>query len=280
MRRVVLAVLLAVSVGCSSEKGGSVISPEIPSFSGGGSVSLLSLVQGTWTGSETATVGLSGSLSVNFTQPPTVDANVAGSVEVVLSTGTFHGTFSGTVNNIAIVATDGPAGTCNYTANGVLNEAGTQITGTYTGSGEGPNCINKAGTFVLNGQSVVDACPNLDGYQAQVPEGYHKADGICVVNPPPCSQVNPPSFEKGPIHENNGTHSDHDSSTITADVTFHNAGVWVAKLVRVQGSQVKDTETVTLLCGESQTVHLSYTDNDSGQHTWRVDVYLNGVLQP
>jgi hypothetical protein len=158
MRNMIVTLLCILMVplgGCSMEKWGGPTTPGTTNTSiGGGTVSALSLVTGTWTGSETASVGLSGPLSVTFTQAPTPDAHVAGSITVTLSTGTFSGTFSGTVSSIDLVATAGPAGVCNYHAIGTLNEAGTQMTGTYTGSGTGPNCDNKAGTFVLNGQSA------------------------------------------------------------------------------------------------------------------------------
>ena len=187
---ILLSSLLSLAA-CSLEKGGTGLSPDVPGISttGGGGVSLLSLVQGTWTGTETATVGLGGPISVTFTQPPTLDANIAGNITVTLSTGTFHGTFSGTVADMLITATDGPAGSCSYIAHGVLNGAGTQITGTYSGSGTG-TCPTKAGTFVLNGQSAVDACPNIDGYQATVPAGMVKNElGNCVPIVPPLNCV-------------------------------------------------------------------------------------------
>ncbi len=147
-----------IASSCSIEKGGVVTAPaELAAINNSGSSSSLkplSLVIGTWTGTETATVGLSGSLSVTFTQPPTADANVTATIAWTNGI-TVHGTVTGTVDNMVITATDGPAGVCGYVAHGVLNSAGTQITGTYTGTGSGPNCIHKAGTFVLNGQSFV-----------------------------------------------------------------------------------------------------------------------------
>lgn len=141
---------------CSVEKGGSILSPEIIPSSVSNSdnrVGLSSLATGTWTGSETATVGLSGTLSATFTQVP---ANNSLVTATITWTGgiTVHGTVTGTLDNMTITATDGPAGTCGYIAHGTLNQAGTQITGTYTGTGTG-KCTTKAGTFVLNGQSAV-----------------------------------------------------------------------------------------------------------------------------
>ena len=34
----------------------------------------------------------------------------------------------------------------------------------------------------------VDVCPNLDGFQVSVPEGYHMAGGVCKESPPPVDQ--------------------------------------------------------------------------------------------
>ena len=157
MRKLIITQIVCISLaGCAVDKGGTptLSTPFAPITTPGGSFSLLSLVEGTWTGTETASVGLSGPISVTFTQPPVADANIAGNITLTLSTGTFHGTFSGTVADMLLVATDGPAGVCNYTAHGILNEAGTQIAGTYVGSGPGA-CPTKAGTFVLSGQSHV-----------------------------------------------------------------------------------------------------------------------------
>jgi hypothetical protein len=152
---ILLSSLLSLAA-CSLEKGGTGLSPDVPGISttGGGGISLLSLVQGTWTGTQTATVGLSGAISVLFTQAPVADANIAGNATVTLPTGVFHGTFTGTIASFTITATDGPAGACGYLAHAVLNLAGTQITGTYTGTGAGA-CPTKAGSFVLNGTSFV-----------------------------------------------------------------------------------------------------------------------------
>lgn len=202
MMTVVLLCIATVTGACQLQKWGDPVptGPAVNAFTGNsGTVGILSLVTGTWTGSETASVGLSGPLSVTFTQVPTPDANVAGNVAVTLSTGTFHGTFSGTINSLNIVATDGPTGACNYHAIGALNEAGTQITGTYTGSGDGPNCPNKAGTFVLNGQSAKcvtqlwqmnqgndnareNACTNRGGQWLNDLDNFHDA---CRFSPNP-----------------------------------------------------------------------------------------------
>jgi hypothetical protein len=151
-----IIVLSAVLSACSFQSQGNITSPASPISTGpsGGVASLLSLVEGTWVGAQTATVGLSGALTVTFAPPPIADANITGTVTLTLSTGIFHGTFAGTYASFTITATDGPAGTCGYLAHATLNEAGTQITGTYTGTGAGA-CSTKSGTFELSGQSHV-----------------------------------------------------------------------------------------------------------------------------
>lgn len=153
---IALAAISLIASACSVDKWSGPTEPAaIADLTSDSSVSVkpLSLLIGTWTGSETATVGLNGSLSVTFTQSPitnddTVQANITWTNGVSV-----HGTVTGTIGNMTITATDGPAGVCGYTAHGTLNTAGTQITGTYTGTGSGPRCSIKAGTFVLNGQS-------------------------------------------------------------------------------------------------------------------------------
>lgn len=180
-RFISFASLAFILSACSSEKGGGLITaPFVPpttvktggsgSFgAGGGGWEIgkpLSLVTGTWTGVETASVGQSGTLSVTFTQSPTPDGVVAATLSWTSATTslTFHGTLTGTLSAMVITATDGPVGGCSYNATGSLNPAGTQITGSYTGAGPGA-CPTKAGTFVLNGQSYVPpACPQEFSY--------------------------------------------------------------------------------------------------------------------
>jgi hypothetical protein len=171
VRHIVLGASLAAAVlagACSAQSGGHVVVPTLtgPASAPSTFARPLSLVIGTWTGTETASVGESGNLTVVFTQEPANDAVVAATITFEGSI-MVHGTLSGTLDNMAIVATDGPAGVCAYTAHGVLNEAGTQITGDYVGSGDGPNCSHKAGTFILNGQSFVaqQTCGTTSYYQ-------------------------------------------------------------------------------------------------------------------
>lgn len=192
----VISVLALAAAGCSMQKGGEGFVAPAPVEDGAGASSArtLSYVIGTWTGSETASYGESGSLTVTFTQPPTPGAAVNADIAwtSAQSSLTFHGSLSGTLSNMVINASDAP-GACSYHASGTLNEAGTQITGSYTGNGPAP-CPSKAGTFILNGQSFVpppppvDVCPNIEGAQGTVPPGYQITNGQCVPVPPPPPQ--------------------------------------------------------------------------------------------
>ena len=190
MNRLIAMLLVAfVCVGCSQEKGGFTgpgsVSIGIPSS--GGQPQPASLVTGLWTGTATASHGESGTLSVTFTQPPTPDQAISASVVWISATSSlvFDGVLTGTIDNLNIDASNLPGG-CTYKAVGALNEAGTIITGNYTATGPG-SCPQKAGSFTLNGGStvppvvVVDACSNLEGNQASVPEGYQLVGGLCIV---------------------------------------------------------------------------------------------------
>jgi K319-like protein len=165
MRKTVAVVVLVWAcsvVACGGS--GSISSPTMSSstpieFSSGGDSIGLESVIGPWTGTETATVGRSGALSVVFSHGPNPGNDSVAAVITWTGGITVHGTVTGPVSNMHIVATDGPAGTCNYDAIGALNQAHNQITGTYTGAGEGPNCTRKAGTFVLNGVVREDEPP-------------------------------------------------------------------------------------------------------------------------
>lgn len=126
----------------------------------------LSLVIGSWYGEETATVGESGTLTVNFTQTPGTDPNVsAGAVWIgksgILATGTITGQLP-TVT-ITVTSIQGPGTACGYTASATLNTQttthhgqtfapNTLFTGEYHGTGPGV-CGTKAGTFWLTGNS-------------------------------------------------------------------------------------------------------------------------------
>lgn len=153
-----IVILTSFVTACSMEKGSlpTITSPSITTPIGG-EIRPLSYVTGTWTGSETASYGESGSLSVSFTQTPTPDAVVAANITwtSAKSSLTFNGTLTGTLSNMIISTSSGP---CGYSASGTLNEAGTQITGSYSGTGPDP-CPSKAGTFVLNGTSYVPPPP-------------------------------------------------------------------------------------------------------------------------
>jgi K319-like protein len=165
MRKLVAVVALVWAcsvVACGG--GGNISSPTMSSstpieFSSGGDSIGLERVIGPWTGTETATVGRSGALSVVFSHGPNPGNDSVAAVITWTGGITVHGTVTGPVSNMHIVATDGPAGTCSYNAIGALNQGHNQITGTYTGAGEGPNCSRKAGTFVLNGVVREDEPP-------------------------------------------------------------------------------------------------------------------------
>ena len=109
----------------------------------------LDAVAGTvWTGTETATVGESGALTVTFAHGPDGPPLIA-TVQwtSARSSQTYAGTLSGTLASMAVVATSGTA--CVYAATGQLNTVGAVMTGSYTATGPGP-CPRKAGTFFLH----------------------------------------------------------------------------------------------------------------------------------
>ena len=161
-----LAVIAAVLVsGCSIEHGSltapsasvPVDSQPIPS-----TAQPLSLVEGTWSGTETATVGESGTLRVTFTQLPTPGQEIAASLAwtSALTSLVYDGTLTGTIDHMVISASNSPGGhMCGYEALGALNEEGTEITGTYSGVGPHP-CPMKSGSFVLRGQSYIPPPPS------------------------------------------------------------------------------------------------------------------------
>ena len=177
MKHFVASIVLAcLTVACGYTKGSNWVAP-----GGIGSgdtyqaspIQALSLVIGTWTGVETASVGESGSLIVTFTQSPAPDGVVAATIswKSALTSLTYHGTLSGTIGNMVITVSDYLADDshCGYVGNGALNAAGTQITGTYHGTGPAP-CPTKAGSFVLNGRSYVQPqCPTAFTYSGPNP---------------------------------------------------------------------------------------------------------------
>ncbi len=172
MKRLISTAFILATLGaCSTNKGGDFLltapvgTPASVNKVGGSDPSThwgspwagkpLSLIIGVWTGTATATVGESGSISLEVTSAPENNSVITGNLTWVGGV-TATGTVSGTLDAIVITTSTGP---CGYTASGVLNEAGTQIVGTYAGTGPGV-CSTKAGTFVLNGQSYVAPPPN------------------------------------------------------------------------------------------------------------------------
>ncbi len=147
------------------------------SGSGVGDIKPLSLVQGAWAGTETATVGESGPISVVFTQTPAADLAVTATISGL----GYSGTLTGTLDNMTITVSDYR---CGYVAHGTLNAAGTQISGTYTGSGPGV-CATKAGMFVLNGQSAAPPCVIKPADKPAEPGGGNDHD------PQPCHGNDP-----------------------------------------------------------------------------------------
>jgi hypothetical protein len=105
---------------------------------------------GNWVGTETATVGESGTLSATFTDAPTDSENA---VSVTLTwtnekiTRTYAGVAHGPLDNLVITATDY---ICNYTAFAYMSPEGTTVIGRYQGSQGGATyCPAKAGSFTL-----------------------------------------------------------------------------------------------------------------------------------
>jgi hypothetical protein len=147
MNRFFLLLIVVLLSGCGVEKWGDP-SPTDPSASSG-TVGMRSLV-GSWTGTETATVGESGTLAATFTAAPT-DSDTAVSVTLRWTneriTRTYAGLAHGPLSDLVIVAADYA---CGYTAEGVTAPDGTVIKGTYHGTDGGAAfCAQKAGTFVL-----------------------------------------------------------------------------------------------------------------------------------
>lgn len=259
-------VALVASIGCGIEKGGvtpaEFVAPA-PVSLGGDSTDLrpLSMVTGTWTGVETASVGQSGTLSVTFTQPPTpndaVNANLTWTSAVTALT--FHGTLTGNLGNMVINATDAPESSrCGYHAVGALNQAGTQITGSYNGTGPA-SCPNKAGTFVLNGQSYVPTCDEQ--------------------HPPAASYVGFPTDVDAPGSGSNWT--------LSGSAKFDNAGTWEVRLYSASAMSeytantpdfTKDTATATVQCDHTSTKEVSYKWDGHPSEYWWLAIYKNGVF--
>lgn len=81
------------------------------------------------------------------------------------------------------VDSDGHSGQWNY-ANG-------PITNFNPNPGEEITIVKVVVRKTCTSLPPVDVCPNIEGNQAVVPEGYHLADGQCVVNTPPVVDLCP-----------------------------------------------------------------------------------------
>jgi hypothetical protein len=115
--RVVLIILsLAATINCSSSPS----SPSTPNMTG------------TWVGTETDTVAGVGSLQATVSQSGTT---LSGTYSLTFSNGIFSnsGALNGTVNGLNVSMTATPTSTtiCPATNTATLNDAATQITGTY-----------------------------------------------------------------------------------------------------------------------------------------------------
>ena len=151
-----LAVILATAmlVACSSNpQAPTPTNPSAPATgpSGTGHTTTLSELVGVWIGHETASKGESGDLTVVFENHPTPGKNVRAQITWTSDTThkTYEGQVEGTLEHLTI--NSHPAYDCVYKAEGALNAAGNQITGTYFAVGAAP-CPSKAGTFYLNRQ--------------------------------------------------------------------------------------------------------------------------------
>jgi hypothetical protein len=193
MRRLIaLSALLLSLTACGAQHWSATAPTSDPTpKSTSGTFRPLSLVIGSWYGEETATVGESGTLTVNFTQQPGADPNVSANAvwigkSGILATGTIQGQLP-TVT-ITVTSIQGPGTACGYTASATLNTQttthhgqtfapNTLFTGEYHGTGPGV-CATKAGTFWLTGNSQ-QACTGsgqlnfpLDAYIAMFPVGF------------------------------------------------------------------------------------------------------------
>jgi len=165
MKHMFIGVVLAAAM-LSGACSGSAI-PSSPSVapnvdegqSSDQSIATLAAPTSHWTGSETATVGESGSLVVDFSNKngngpfdPNGNAQIIATITWVRNGvgTTVTGTATGRLDDLTINATVGSV--CNYTATGSFNKKSGQITGTYDGTGPSAKCAGKAGSFVLNKQ--------------------------------------------------------------------------------------------------------------------------------
>ncbi len=156
-RLMVWSVVAALAAGCSATKGGSsTMAPSAGPAAGVVSsqdvLSTLTTPNPVWTGTTTASDGVSGAATVTF--------GTSGTVSWTGPTGTYTGTFSATNpgNGVHVVATiqgSGAASACNYAVVGDV--VGGVLTGTYTLGGP---CIDKSGhgTFRLVQGAVLVSC--------------------------------------------------------------------------------------------------------------------------
>lgn len=92
--------------------------------------------------------------------------------------------------------------------------------------------------------------------------------------PKTCPELNPPGHD-APTFTQTTVQQD-----IRGQVNVRNAGTW--KLVMYAShpghpDYVKDTDTVTLACGEHQTLHVSYAWTNHPSHDWWVKLFRNDV---
>lgn len=277
-----IAVLASSVVACNYSKGGTIptdVGGETStSISGDNKLSArdVATLTGEWTGSETATVGESGTLTAVFSEGGSVALTWKSSTTVA----TGNGTATGSLSALSITS---DATKCGYSAFGTLSADQNTITGTYQGSGPGV-CPTKKGSFTLtrtvkvvdvcpnlegvqlkvpdgyvlkDGQCVIppkDVCPNLEGVQETVPDGYELKDGQCVKTPPPsCESLNVPSFDTPTLEKTNG-------NKVQGKVhKIHNAATWTLKLYR-NGDKIDDA-TKTLKCKQDEDIDVSYAGN-------------------
>jgi len=157
---VLAAAMLSGACSGSAVAPSSYVAPVVDNSSSDQSIAALTANGGShWTGSETATVGESGSLVVDFTNKngngpfdPNGNAQIIATITWVRNGvgTTVTGTATGRLDDLTINATVGSV--CNYTATGSFNKKSGQITGTYDGTGPSAKCASKAGSFVLNKQ--------------------------------------------------------------------------------------------------------------------------------
>jgi hypothetical protein len=147
-------VSIVALTACSSSPVAPTVTPDLSSSDGTGRVSAATAttLEGVWTGTTVSTSGGSdGTLRVTFTAQPgnSMHADVVWASDVTAVD--YYGDVHGTLDNISVQANSMQA--CSFKATGVVDTAGTTMTGTYNVNGNQCKSVTgHDGTFSITKQ--------------------------------------------------------------------------------------------------------------------------------